>query len=54
MILRGNQDNVVNDNYNDFDRYLVSNRKENKSVVHYRFGKDEYLEDILIKFGYKF
>ena len=54
MEVRGNQENVVTENYNDFERYLVSNQKENKSVVHYRFGKDEYLEDILVKFGYEF
>ena len=54
MIVRGNNQKVIDENYNDFERYLVSNKSENKSVVHYVFGKDEYLEDILVKFGYKF
>jgi len=53
MEQRGNSIQVVKENYDDFERYLVSNRNENNSVVHYRFSKDEYLEDILIKFGYK-
>ena len=53
MEQRGNSIQVVKENYDDFERYLVSNRNENNSVVHCRFSKDEYLEDILIKFGYK-
>ena len=54
MEVRGNNQKVIDENYNDFERYLVSNKKENKSVVHYVFKKDEYLEDILKIFGYKF
>ena len=54
MKVRGNNQKVIDENYNDFERYLVSNKKENKSVVHYVFKKDEYLEDILRLFGHKF
>ena len=54
MEVRGNSAEVVKENYDDFERYLVSNRNESNSAVHYRFGKEEYLEDILKKFGFKF
>jgi len=54
MEVRGNSMEVIQENYDDFERYLVSNKNENKSVVHYHFSKDEYLEDILLKFGFKF
>ena len=54
MVIRGNNQKVVDEKYNDLERYLVSNKKENKSAVHSVFKKDEYLEDILRLFGHKF
>lgn len=54
MEVRGNSYEVIKENYDDFERYLVSNKKENKSVVHYVFGKNEYLEEILVKCGFIF
>ena len=51
---RGNSDEVIKSNDDMFDTFVKSNREENKSVVHYAFTKDEYLEDILVKFGYNF
>lgn len=54
LTIRGNSDEVVKFNHQMFEEYYKSNCQENKSVVHYAFGKDEYLEDILKKFGCKF
>lgn len=51
---RGNNQKVIQENYDEFERFLISNKKENKSVVHYVFKKDEYLENILKIFGYDF
>lgn len=51
---RGNSQELIKSNDDMFETFLESNRKESKSVVHYAFKKDEYLEDILVKFGYKF
>lgn len=37
-----------------FEDFYTSNVKENKSIVHYEFDKDEYLEDIIFqKFNFK-
>ena len=52
--VRGNSDKVIKSNDDMFDTFVKSNKEENKSVVHYAFTKDEYLEDILVKFGYNF
>ena len=38
----------------NFEIFQKENKQENKSVLHYQFGKDEYLEDILKKFGCDF
>ena len=51
---RGNSVELIKSNDDMFDTFVKSNREENKSVVHYAFTKDEYLEDILVKFGYTF
>ena len=51
---RGNPEKTIKAFVDLFDEYYEKNLKENLSVLHYEFGKDEYLEDILKKFGYKF
>jgi len=54
MRKRLNSEKVIKENSDKFDYFYNSNKKENKSVVHYEFGPNEYLEDIIKKFGYKF
>ena len=54
MLQRGNIPKVVKEVTDQFEFFLEKNKNENQSVVHYKFGKDEYLEDIIKKFGYKF
>lgn len=54
MINRNNPEQVVKGNDDKFYEFYKSNKNENNSVVHYEFGKGEYLEDILKKFGFKF
>lgn len=54
MIKRGNPPQTVKENDDLFYTFYESNNKENKSVIHYEFGKDEYLLDILKKFGCEF
>ena len=51
MRKRGNAENVVKYFSDMFDDFYEKNIKENKSVLHYEFGKDEYLEDIIKLFG---
>lgn len=54
MKLRGNSQKFIQENENLFAEFLKSNREENKSVVHYVFGQNEFLEEILKKFGHNF
>ena len=54
MRKRGNPENVIKYFSDMFDTFYEKNIKENQSVVHYEFGKDEYLEDILKKFGVEY
>ena len=54
MRKRGNSEKVIKEFSDLFEFFYDKNKNENQSVVHYEFGKDEYLEDILKKFGYKF
>ena len=54
MRTRGNPESFIEENAKNFDKFYEMNTKENKSVVHYEFGKGEYLEDILKKFSCKF
>ena len=54
MQKRGNSQKFIDENANMFDEFYKQNKEENKSAVHYEFRKDEYLEDIVKKFGYKF
>ena len=54
MKRRGNSDELIKQNAEMFDIFYEMNINENKSVVHYEFGKGEYLEHILKKFGCKF
>ena len=51
MERRGNSPELIKEFDDLFDMFLQKNLNENQSVVHYQFGKDEYLEDILKKFG---
>ena len=54
MIKRNNPQETIKQNSDMFEDFYTSNIKENKSVVHYEFDKDEYLEDIVFrKFNYK-
>lgn len=54
FINRNNPKETVKEYEDNFDEFYHSNKKENKTVVHYEFGENEYLEDIIKKFGYKF
>ena len=51
---RGNPASTVKEFDDLFYTYFESNSKENKSALHYQFGKGEYLEDIIKKFGLQF
>ena len=51
---RGNPESFIKQNADMFDEFYEKNISENKSVIHYEFGKNEFLENILKKFGYKF
>jgi len=54
MEKRGNPLETIKSNDDMFDEFYKQNIKEKNSVIHYEFGEDEYLEDILIKFDFKF
>ncbi|MGN1222171.1 MAG: hypothetical protein ACI4TT_02955 [Christensenellales bacterium] len=54
MIARGNPPKTIKENIDMFDILYRKNINENKSVIHYEFGKDEHLEDIIKIFEYKF
>lgn len=49
MTKRNNPQETINQNADMFETFYHNNSKENKSVVHYQFDKDEYLEDIIFK-----
>ena len=54
MTTRDNPQETIQQNTELFDRFYEENIKENKSVIHYEFDKNEYLEDIIFnKFNYK-
>ncbi len=50
---RGNPTDVAEKEYNKFESYYQGNIEEQRAAVKYAFGKDEFLEQILIKFGLK-
>lgn len=54
MEQRGTPYQTIKNDDDKFYDYYVSNHLENKSVLHYEFGKNEYLEDILKKFNFDF
>ena len=54
MLERGNAEDVANENFEMFETYYKGNTEDTRPVVKYAFGKDEYLEGILKKFGYRF
>lgn len=54
MLLRGNSDKVTKENFDLFETFYQGNIADTRPNVKYEFGKDEYLEEILVKFGYKF
>lgn len=54
FVKRNNPKETVEQYENNFDEFYNSNKKENKSTVHYEFNENEYLEDIIKKFGYNF
>ena len=53
MRQRGNPEKTIREFVDLFDEFYQKNLRENQSVLHYEFGADEYLEDIIKKFGYK-
>lgn len=53
-VQRGNSEALVKEQEELFEFFLEGNKKENRAEIKYAFGKDEYLEDILKKFGLKF
>ena len=54
MIRRKNPEQTIKENDDMFYEFYNSNSNESRSVVNYEFGQDEYLEDILRKFGIEF
>ena len=54
MVIRGNPESTVKENYENFYEFYASDTKESSSALHYEFGQDEFLEDILKKFGFDF
>ena len=54
MIRRNNPEQTIKENDDMFYEFYKSNSNESRSVVNYEFGEDEYLEDILRKFGLEF
>lgn len=51
LTVRGNPAETIKNNGEQLDEFYDANIKENKSVLHYEFKKNEYLEDIIQKFG---
>ena len=51
---RKNSSKFINDNINKFDEFYISNKNDKKADIHYEFDKNEYLEQILRKFGLTF
>lgn len=54
FVERENPESFIKENDDMFDEFWISNNKETRVACKYAFGKDEYLEDILKKFGLKF
>ena len=55
FLSRNNPADFVKENNDMFDEWLVSNRQDTRPVVHYEFGKGEFLENIMRdKFGFVF
>ena len=54
MTNRGNPQSTIKENIDMLDEFYIKNTNENISVVHYEFGENEYLEDIIKLFGYEF
>ncbi len=54
LAIRGNAPDVVKENEDFFDEYYEKDKQEKTSVLHYEIAENEYLEDILRKFGCKF
>lgn len=54
MKVRGNSQKTIDELIGTFEYFYQKNINENQSVVKYEFGKDEFLENIIKKFGYKF
>jgi len=52
MIARGNSQKLIQENYDMFDEYCKIGNDESDSVVKYEFSHNEYLEDIIQKFGF--
>ena len=51
---RNNSESFIKENDDLFDEFYISNRQDKRAVVHYEFSGDEYLSDILKKFGLDF
>ncbi len=53
MIERGNSKEMIKENDDKFVGFYNENKKENRSVLNYEFKEDEYLSQIVKKFGAK-
>lgn len=51
---RNNNATFIKENDDMFDAFYISNRQDKRAAVHYEFNGDEYLSDILRKFGLEF
>ena len=54
FVERGNPLVFIKENDDMFETFVKSNEEESRVSTKYAFGKDEYLENILKKFGLMF
>ena len=54
FVERGNPQRFIKENDEMFDNFVKSNEEESRVAMKYAFRKDEYLENILKKFGLMF
>ena len=48
---RKNSPKFIQENIDKFDEFYISNAQDKRAVIHYEFSANEYLSDILVKFG---
>ena len=53
-LARGNSDEMANEQYRQFEQFYEGNVKDDRPDCKYAFGEEEFLEDIVKKFGIEF